>query len=40
VLERLRRRLRELGARRVVVPGKGWYWILKPDAEFGEVIRI
>ena len=40
VLERLRRRLRELGARRVVVPGKGWYWILKPDAEFGEVIKI
>ncbi len=39
VLERIRERLRELGARRVKTD-RGWYWILKPDAEFGEVVRI
>jgi len=38
-LEEIRKRLRELGARRV--KGKrGWYWILKPDIKFGEVIEI
>ena len=39
VLDRLRRRLRELGARRVW-RGKSWYWILKPDLRFGEVFEI
>lgn len=39
VLEGLRARLRELGARRIKT-GKGWYWLLKPDAKFGEEIRI
>ena len=38
-LEKVRKRLRELGARRV--KGKsGWYWILKPGAKLGEVIKI
>jgi len=39
VLARLKRRLDELGARRVWM-GRKWYWVLKPDAEFGEVIEI
>ena len=39
VLQRLRERLRELGARRVRTE-RGWYWILKPDAEFGEVAKV
>ncbi len=39
VLDRLGERLRELGARRVYV-GKRWYWNLKPDYRFGEVIEI
>ena len=39
VLDRLRRRLRELGAERVRV-GKRWYWRLKRDYRFGEVIEI
>lgn len=38
-LETLKRRLEELGARRVVGE-KGRYWVLKPDAEFGEVIEL
>lgn len=39
VLNRLKRRLEELGARRVWV-GNRWYWILKPDIRFGEVVEI
>ncbi|MEM4970926.1 MAG: nucleotidyltransferase domain-containing protein [Sulfolobales archaeon] len=39
ILERLRRRLEELGAERVRV-GKLWYWRLKKDYRFGEVIEI
>ena len=39
VLNRLRKRLKELGARRVRL-GKKWYWVLKEDYKFGEVIEI
>jgi len=39
VLDRLRSKLEELGARKVRL-GKKWYWILKEDYEFGEVIEI
>ena len=39
ILERLRKRLKELGAKRVR-SGKCWYWILKPDLKFGEVVEI
>lgn len=35
-LERLRARLRELGARRIR-RGNAWYWELKPDLKPGEV---
>ena len=38
-LERLRRRLAELGARRVPWQG-GWYWELKPDLKPGEVFTL
>jgi hypothetical protein len=39
VLDRLRGRLRELGARRVW-RGTRWYWDLKPDRRPGEVIEL
>ena len=39
VLEEIRLRLRELGARRKFV-GEGWYWDLKPDLKPGEVVEI
>ncbi|MEM0093975.1 MAG: nucleotidyltransferase domain-containing protein [Thermofilum sp.] len=39
VLERLRKRLEELGAERVKC-GKLWYWRLKRDYKFGEVIEL
>ena len=39
ILENVRNRLKELGSKRISM-GKRWYWILKPDYRFGEVIRI
>jgi predicted nucleotidyltransferase len=38
-LDRLRLRLRELGARRVR-SGNAWYWDLKPDLKPGEVFTL
>jgi predicted nucleotidyltransferase len=39
VLARLRARLEELGAQRVRL-GKRWYWVLKKDYRWGEVIEL
>jgi predicted nucleotidyltransferase len=39
VLQKVQRRLRELGARKVQV-GRMWYWDLKPDYRPGEVFEI
>jgi len=39
ILEDIRRRLKELGSKKVKAK-KGHYWILKPDAKPGEVIEI
>jgi len=39
VLLRLKKRLSELGAERVWM-GRKWFWILKKDYRFGEVIEI
>ena len=39
VLERLRKRLKELGARRIW-RGNVWYWDLKPDYKPGDVIEL
>jgi len=39
VLERLSEKLKSLGAKRVFL-GKKWYWILKENCRFGEVITI
>ena len=38
-LERLRNRLKELGAKRVW-KGNVWHWVLKPDYQPGEVIEL
>ena len=38
-LEKIRERLKKLGARRIKGK-KGWYWILKPKIRPGEVIKI
>jgi len=39
VLERLRERLKELGAERVW-RGKVWYWKIKPDLKWGEILEL
>ncbi len=39
ILERLRTRLKELGAKRIW-KGNAWYWDLKPDYKPGEVIEL
>jgi hypothetical protein len=38
--EALRKRLKELGSRKVVLPDGTWYWDLKPDWKPGEVIEL
>lgn len=40
VLAGMRARMRELGSRRVYLPDRRWYWDLKPDFRFGEVVEI
>lgn len=40
VIERVRKRLQELGARRVWLSGDRWYWVLTPKIRPGEVITI
>lgn len=38
-LDRLRSRLRELGARRIH-RGNAWHWVLKPDLKPGEIFEL
>jgi hypothetical protein len=40
VLAAMRGRMRALGSRRVYLPDGNWYWDLKPDFRFGEVVEI
>ena len=40
VLDGMRARMRELGSRRVFLDDGSWYWDLKPDYRFGEVVEI
>jgi uncharacterized protein len=40
VLDDMRARMRVLGSRRVVLPDGSWYWDLKPDFKFGEVVEL
>jgi len=40
LLTDLKAKLLKLGARRVFVDKETWYWDLKPDYKFGEVIEI
>ncbi|MBI4264920.1 MAG: nucleotidyltransferase domain-containing protein [Acidobacteria bacterium] len=40
VLDAMRARMRALGSRRVFLADGSWYWDLKPDFRFGEVVEI
>ena len=39
-IARVRKRLEELGARRVWLSGDRWYWVLTPSIRPGEIITI
>ena len=39
-LTALRKRLEELGSRRVETPDGSWYWDLKPDLRPGEIVHL
>ena len=40
VLAAMRERMRALGSRRIYLADGSWYWDLKPDFRFGEVVEI
>ncbi|MGH7331457.1 MAG: nucleotidyltransferase domain-containing protein [Candidatus Rokuibacteriota bacterium] len=40
VLVAMKARMRALGSRRVYLADGSWYWDLKPDFRFGEVVEI
>lgn len=40
VLDGMRERMRVLGSRRVRLDDGTWYWDLKPDFRFGEVVEL
>jgi predicted nucleotidyltransferase len=40
ILEEMRARMRALGSRRIFLSNGSWYWDLKPDFRFGEVVEI
>jgi hypothetical protein len=40
VLAGLKRRLKELGARKVFLKDGSWYWDLKPDIKWREVVEV
>lgn len=40
VLAGMRARMRDLGSRRVHLPDGSWYWDLKPDFRWGDVVEI
>ncbi len=39
-LKELKKRLLQLGSKKVVLEDQTWYWILKPDSAPGEVIEL
>lgn len=39
-LKKIKKRLKELGSRKVVLEDGSWYWDLKPDWKPGEVIEL
>jgi hypothetical protein len=40
LIEKLRKKLKELGSKRVWIDEDTWYWDLKPDWKPGEVVEI
>ncbi len=39
-IENIKERMRDLGSKRVFLENGSWYWILKPDIKWGEIVKI
>jgi len=39
-LSTLKRRLQELGSKKVYLEDGSWYWVLKPDLKLGEIFEL
>jgi len=39
-IKNIKERMRELGSKRVFLENGSWYWILKPDIKWGEIVKI
>ncbi len=39
-LSALKRRLQELGSKKVYLEDGSWYWVLKPDLKLGEIFEL
>lgn len=39
-LNEFKKRIKELGSRKIVLEDGRWYWVLKPDLKFGEVFEL
>ena len=39
-IEVIKKRLKDLGAKRILLEDGSWYWDLKPDLKWGEIIEI
>ena len=39
-LSTLKRRLQELGSKKVYLKDGSWYWVLKPDLKLGEIFEL
>lgn len=39
-MDELKRRLQEIGAKKVILEGGRWYWILKPEIKWGEKVVL
>lgn len=39
-LKEMKKRLLQLGSKKIVLEDKTWYWNLKPDSTPGEVIEL
>ena len=40
VLEKLGKKLKTMGAKRIFLEDGSWYWDLKPDIKRGEVVEL
>ncbi|MBI4377627.1 MAG: nucleotidyltransferase domain-containing protein [Nitrospinae bacterium] len=39
-IENIKVRMMELGSKRIFLENGSWYWILKPDIKWGEIVKI